>query len=87
MSDYEASFLDQSSCGWPVIIVTSLLAAGIGWCVHDYDKVLALFNCFIGWMKTHIHGSIFVSGFIIYLSVLIEIPIMYWVIMMSYSYA
>ena len=35
----------------------------------------------------HLHGSIFVSGFIIYVSIIIEIPIMYWVIMMSYSYA
>ena len=38
-------------------------------------------------MKVHLHGSIFVSGVIIYISVIIEIPIMYEVVMMSYSYA
>lgn len=38
-------------------------------------------------MKTHTHGSLFVGGLIIYISIIIEIPIMYWVIMMSYSYA
>ena len=38
-------------------------------------------------MKTHLHGSIIVSAIIIYVSVLVEIPIMYWVIMMGYTYS
>jgi len=87
MSDYEMSFLQQSSFSWPIIILCVLLAVGVCMCVHDYDKMLELFNILIEWMKTHLHGSIFIGGFIVCVSIVIEIPIMYWVIMMSYSYA
>jgi uncharacterized membrane protein YdjX (TVP38/TMEM64 family) len=81
------SFIQQSSCSWPVIIFVFVLAVGVCCCIHDYGKVLVLFEKFIEWMKTHTHGSILISGIIIYVLVIIEIPIMYWVIMMSYSYA